>query len=31
MFDPVFYYLMNQGQTLTYEKYLLYVLPYIVV
>ena len=31
MFDPVFYYLVNQGETFTYEKYLLYVLPYILV
>jgi hypothetical protein len=31
MFDPVFYYLVNQGQTCIYEKYLLYVLPYILV
>ena len=29
MFDPEFYYLVNQDQTFIYEKYLLYVLPYI--
>jgi hypothetical protein len=23
MFDPVFFYLVNQGQTFTYEKYLI--------